>query len=93
MIQQSNENVKTSSELNSKFITTIKELKISSLLHESNIRKDARTQKAEISCEKRTTFEIFQFLLLMVFLGFNLFHFLGSKNRILHAPGVPITAF
>ena len=81
MIQQNKENVKTQSELNSRFVTTVKELKISSLLHESNIRKDARTQKAEISCEKRTAFEIFQFLLLMVFQGCNLFHFLGSKKQ------------
>lgn len=40
---------------------------------------------------KRTAFEIFQFLLMLVFEGTNLFRFLGSKSRTLHVPRVHTT--
>lgn len=67
--------------VNTNFISAIKELKISTLLHQCGIRKTTRTQKGETSGEKRTAFEIFQFLLLMVFQGCNLYRFLGSKKQ------------
>lgn len=81
MIQQSVENGNTQTELNTGFIAAIREMQISKLLHEANIRKDARKLSGETSREKRTAFEIFQFLLLMVFQGCNLYRFLGSKKQ------------
>ena len=67
--------------LNMGFISAIKELKISKLLPLCGIRKDSRTVSGETSGEKRTAFEIFQFLLLMVFQGTSLYRFLGSKRQ------------
>ena len=81
MIQQSTENGNTQVELNTGFIAAIREMQISKLLHDANIRKDTRTLSGEASGEKRTAFEIFQFLLLMVFQGCNLYRFLGSKKQ------------
>ncbi len=81
MIQQNTENENTQIELNSGFISAIREMKISKLLHEANIRKDSRTLSGELNGDKRTAFEIFQFLLLMVFQGCNLYRFLGTKRQ------------
>ena len=81
MIQQNTENENTQIELNSGFISAIKEMKISKLLYEANIRKGTRTLTSEINSEKRTAFEIFQFLLLMVFQGCNMYRYLGSKRQ------------
>ncbi len=80
MIPQNSTNEKALSEINIQFINAIRELKISSLLKQSNICKDSRSRKGN-SGEKRTAFEIFQFLLLLVFEGMNLFRFLGSKKQ------------
>lgn len=80
MIPQNSTNENTVSEINLQFIAAIKELKISSLLQQSNIRKDSRSVHGDDGC-KRTAFEIFQFLLLLVFQGKNLFRFLGSKKQ------------
>ena len=68
-------------ELNVSFIAAIKELDISGILSRCGIRKDSRKLKGESSDEKRTPFEIFQFLLLMVFQGCNLYRYLGSKKQ------------
>lgn len=73
------ENLETAININ--FISAIQELKISSLLHQCGIRKTSRIMSGEQSGEKRTAFEIFQFLLLMVFQGCNLYRFLGSKKQ------------
>ena len=67
MIQQNSVSENTHSELNISFIAAIKELNISSLLSQCGIRKDNRKIKGELSDNKRTAFEIFQFLLLMAF--------------------------
>ena len=67
--------------LNVSFINAINELGICSLLSQCGIRKNNRTISGESSGEKRTAFEIFQFLLLMVFQGTNLYRFLGSKRQ------------
>ena len=66
---------------NLSFIQVIKELNVSGLLSQCGIRKENRTLSDESSGEKRTAFEIFQFLLLMVFQGSNLYRFLGSKRQ------------
>lgn len=81
MIHQNDEIRNTEQEFNVSFIRAIQELQISKLLHQCGIRKTARTLSGETSSDKRTAFEIFQFLLLMVFQGFNLFRFLGSRKQ------------
>ena len=53
------------------FSKTIKELQIGKLLRKSNIRKSCGVP----------AFEVFQFLLLLVFQGKNLFRFLNSKRK------------
>lgn len=60
-----NENTKN------KFSRAIKELKIGKLLRQSNITKSCGIP----------AFEVFQFLLLLVFQGKNLFRFLNSKHK------------
>ena len=67
--------------LNITFVNAIKTLNISSLLSRCGIRKNTRTIAGESSGSKRRAFEIFQFLLLMVFQGCNLYRFLGSKRQ------------
>ena len=53
------------------FSKTIKEMKIGSLLRAANVTKSCGIP----------AFEVFQFLLLLVFQGKNLFHFLNSKHK------------
>ena len=67
--------------LNVSFVNAIKTLGISGLLSRCGIYKDSRTISGESSGSKRSAFEIFQFLLLMVFQGCNLYRFLGSKKQ------------
>ena len=81
MIHHISEKENLENAVNTNFISAIKELGISSLLAQCGIRKNSRRQKGEASSEKRTAFEIFQFLLLMVFQGCNLYRFLGSKKQ------------
>ena len=81
MIQHNETKENPNYELNVSFIAAIKELDISGILSRCGIRKDSRKLKDESSDEKRTAFEIFQFLLLMVFQGCNLYRYLGSKKQ------------
>ena len=81
MIPQKAENENINVAINTNFIDSIRELKISHLLHACNIRKNSRKLEGEQSGEKRTAFEIFQFLLLLAFQGCNLYRFLGSKKQ------------
>ena len=67
MINHNNENYHTSN----KFSDALKELQIGKLLRRSNITK---------SCGI-SAYEVFQFLLLLVFQGKNLFRFLNSKHK------------
>lgn len=67
MIYQNNEIENTQNQ----FSSAIKELQIGKLLRKANIRK---------SCGF-SAFEVFQFLLLLVFQGKNLFRFLNSKHK------------
>ena len=67
MIYQNNKNEHTSN----KFSEAIKELQIWKLLRQSNIVK---------SCGV-SAYEVFQFLLLLVFQGKNLYRFLNSKHK------------
>lgn len=67
MIYQNAQNENTQNQ----FSNAIKELQIGKLLRKSNIRK---------SCGI-SAYEVFQFLLLLVFQGKNLFRFLNSKHK------------
>lgn len=67
MINQMNQNYHTQN----KFSDAIKELQIGKLMRKSNITK---------SCGI-SAYEVFQFLLLLVFQGKNLFRFLNSKHK------------
>ena len=67
MIYQNDKNEHTSNE----FSNAIKELCIAKLLRASNIVKSCGVP----------AFEVFQFLLLLVFQGKNLFRFLNSKHK------------
>lgn len=80
MIPQNSTNEKTLPEINIQFINAIRELKASTLLKQSNIYKTSRSRNGD-GGKKRTAFEIFQFLLMLVFEGTNLFRFLGSKKQ------------
>lgn len=81
MIADKHENEKQDFETASQFSSAMKELKIPSLLKRSNIRKDCRKTKSGAGSNKRSAFEIFQFLVLLVFQGCNLFRFLESKKK------------
>ncbi len=67
MINQMNQNNHTQNQ----FSNAIKELQIGKLLRKSNITKTCGI----------SAFEVFQFLLLLVFQGKNLFRFLNSKHK------------
>ena len=67
MINQMNQNENTQNQ----FSNAIKELQIGKLMRKSNIIK---------SCGV-SAYEVFQFLLLLVFQGRNLFRFLNSKRK------------
>ena len=67
--------------LNVSFASAIKALNISGLLSRRGIRKASRAIAGESNGGKRSAFEIFQFLLLMVFQGRSLYRFLGSKRQ------------
>lgn len=69
MINHTDEN--NNPEIQCKFGNAIKELGICRLLKQSNIRKK----------KGGSVYEIFQFLLLLVFQNCNLFHFLNSKKQ------------
>ena len=67
MIYQNAQNENTKDD----FSKAIKELRIAKLLRRSNISKNCGI----------SAFEVFQFLLLLVFQGKNLFRFLNSKHK------------
>lgn len=67
MINKMNQNENTQN----KFSRTIKELEIGKLMRKSNITKNCGI----------SAFSVFQFLLLLVFQGKNLFRFLNSKHK------------
>ncbi len=81
MITQNIEKENPDIDINSKFIVAEKELGIAPLLKKCNIRKESRKLAGERNAGRRTAFEIFQFLLLLVFEGCNLSHFPGSKKQ------------
>ena len=81
MIPNNTEKEKQNFEAANRFSMTMLELKIPSLLKRANIRKDYRNRKGESNSKKRSTFEVFQFLVLLVFQGCNLFRYLESKKK------------
>jgi len=91
MIPHNNEKENPNCEFNINFIASIKKLGISKLLGKCGIRKDSRMQQGEQSSEKRSAFEIFQFLLLMIFQGCSFTGSLDPKSRILRAQRISIS--
>lgn len=71
MITEGRQKVNTENATECQFGNAIKELKISSLLKASNIHKK----------KGGSVFDVFQFLLLLVFQNCNLYHFLNSKKK------------
>ena len=71
MITENEQPVNTENAVECEFGNAIRELGISSLLKKSNIRKK----------KGGSVFDIFQFLLLLVFQNCNLYHFLNSKKQ------------
>ena len=71
MVTENLRNVNTENAVECQFGNAIKELKVSSLLKASNVRKK----------KGGSVFDIFQFLLLLVFQNCNLYHFLNSKKQ------------
>lgn len=71
MITENRQNVKTENAVECQFGDAIRELKISSYLKASNFRKK----------KGGSVFDVFQFLLLLVFQNCNLYHFLNSKRK------------
>ena len=64
-----------------RFLHTFVFLGLSSLLKQANIRNDSRKLPGEKDSSKRSAYSIFQFLLLLVFQGENLFRYLHSKKQ------------
>lgn len=80
MLYQNEEKSKQEIEGQQRFIGAMKTLRISALLWQSNIRKDSRKLRNEKDGSKRSAYELFKMLLLLVFQGENLFRFLSSDK-------------
>ena len=80
MITQKADSEKLYYEVSTQFALTMKELGISRLLTQCNIRKDSRNTGSG-NKEKRSAYEVFQFLIQLVFQGRGLYGFLGSKKQ------------
>lgn len=80
MITQKADSEKLYYEVSTRFALTMKELGISRLLTQCNIRKDSRNTGSG-NKEKRSAYEVFQFLIQLVFQGRGLYGFLGSKKQ------------
>ena len=71
---------RTEKEGQQRFMGAMKTLRIGTLLWQSNIRKESRKQGDEKDGRKRSVYELFKMLLLLVFQGENLFRFLSSDK-------------
>ena len=80
MLHQNEEKSKQKKEGQQRFIGAMKTLGIAALLWQSNIRKESRKQGGEKDGSKRSVYELFKMLLLLVFQGENLFRFLSSDK-------------
>ena len=80
MLHQNEEKSKQEKEGQQRFMGAMKTLGIGTLLWQSNIRKESRKQGSEKDGSKRSAYELFKMLLLLVFQGGNLFRFLTSDK-------------
>ena len=80
MLHQNEEKSKQEKEGQQRFMGAMKTLGIAGLLWQSNIRKESRKQGSEKDGSKRSVYELFKMLLLLVFQGENLFRFLASDK-------------
>ena len=80
MLHQNEEKSKQEKEGQQRFMGAMKTLGIAALLKQSNIRKESRKQGGEKDGSKRSAYELFKTLLLLVFQGENLYRFLSSDK-------------
>ena len=81
MITQEAEKCKEKMEAGRRFLHTFTFLGLPSLLKQANIRNANRRLCGEKDENRRSAYTIFQFLLLLVFQGENLFRYLNSKKQ------------
>ena len=81
MIMQAKENNKHKIEAGRRFLYTLTQLNVPSLLKQANIRKDGRKRFGEKDSNRRSAYTVFTFLIMLVFQGQNLFRYLASKKH------------
>ena len=81
MIVQTSGNDKQKIDAANRFLDTLTKLGVSSLLKQSNIRKESRKIAGEKDGNRRSAYTVFTFLIVLVFQGQNLFRYLESKKR------------
>ena len=80
MLHQNEEKSKQEKEGQQRFMGAVKTLGIAALLWQNNIRKESRKYGKEKDGSRRSAYELFKTLLLLVFQGENLYRFLSSDS-------------
>ena len=80
MLHQNEEKSKQKKEGQQRFMGAMKTLGIAALLWQNNIRKESRKHGSEKDGSRRSAYELFKTLLLLVFQGENLYRFLSSDK-------------
>ena len=80
MLHQNEEKSKQEKEGQQRFMGAMKTLGIAALLWQNNIRKESRKHGSEKDGSRRSAYELFKTLLLLVFQGENLYRFLSSDK-------------
>ena len=80
MLHQNGEKSKQEKEGQQRFMGAMKTLGIAALLWQNNIRKESRKHGSEKDGSRRSAYELFKTLLLLVFQGENLFRVLSSDK-------------
>ena len=80
MLHQNGEKSKQEKEGQQRFMGAVKTLGIAALLWQNNIRKESRKYGKEKDGSRRSAYELFKTLLLLVFQGENLYRFLSSDK-------------
>ena len=80
MLHQNGEKSKQEKEGQQRFMGAMKTLGIAALLWQNSIRKESRKHGSEKDGSRRSAYELFKTLLLLVFQGENLYRFLSSDK-------------
>ena len=80
MLHQNEEKSKQEKEGQQRFMGAMKTLGIAALLWQNSIRKESRKYGKEKDGSRRSAYELFKTLLLLVFQGENLYRFLSSDK-------------